>query len=811
MRYFAPTAAPVTTSLRRALLLLVVLLTATAARAQTTLTGRAIDLRTQEALSFSTVVLKTAGEPATIVTSALADAQGNFVLKASQAGNYQLQVLMLGYATHTQPVVLAAGPATVSLGTIGLQPATQQLGEVTVTAQRQLLLQKPDRVVMNVGESLLGAGNDAYSILGMAPSVQLLEGKLTFRGKANVLIYLNGKRLPGANLEAVLASIPGDQIDRIELISNPSAKYDADASGGVIEIYTKRSKTLGWNANLGGNLSQGQRRGSGLNGGLRLSSPKLDFVTNASLASKGGFERGSYRRTLYQGFMPVASLEQQNDLDKTLRDNSFSTSLNYHFTPKTTIGFDFDLTQGSLTGAGWTRATVTERAGLTRNRVEDEVYLSQTFVNYTLFAKHQLDSLGSSLLVSGNYARFSSTQQQTFGQYLQVPSDSLETRSSFRNDIPATYRIYTGVLDYAKIWNACTRLETGLKYTATRNESRQLIQTLQNGEWPAGTTNLTGYQEHIGAAYLNLNQTVGKLSLQAGLRGELTRYRVGAGPDSSYVNLFPNLRADYQVSDSYSTSLAYAENIHRPAYESLIPYERLLDTYTSTKGNAALRPEYAHSLSWNHLYKGYGLQLSHTITPNAISSVYTYDQPQQRLVYTQQNVARQHLTSLTLTAPYSPAKWWSMTNTGNLYHRELSFPNPLDNAAVLRKSKTYFTLSSDNTFNLGHGWSTRLYALYNSPSFNGLTDYDSYSYVMLSAKKSFWDKKASLKLDVLDLFYQLNFQVSSNVVPVVNTSINYNDTRRVRLSFTYNLGKTDLKSKRVETTGNAAERNRLGQ
>ncbi|WP_262923071.1 outer membrane beta-barrel family protein [Hymenobacter cellulosilyticus] len=111
---------------------------------------------------------------------------------------------------------------------------------------------------------------------------------------------------------------------------------------------------------------------------------------------------------------------------------------------------------------------------------------------------------------------------------------------------------------------------------------------------------------------------------------------------------------------------------------------------------------------------------------------------------------------------------------------------------------------------MGHGWSTRLYALYNSPSFSGLNDYDSYSYVMVAVKKSFWDKKASLKLDVSDLFYQLNFRVSSTVVPVVNSNINYNDTRRVRLSFTYNLGKTDLKGKRVETSGNAAERSRLG-
>jgi outer membrane receptor protein involved in Fe transport len=809
--HFAPAA---TARVRRAalFLLLLVLLTATAALAQTTLTGRVLDQPKQQALSFATVVLKTSAPEAKVLTSALADEQGTFTLKAAQPGRYQLQILMLGYTTHTQMLELSAIPPTVNLGTISLLPTTQSLGEVTVTARRQLLQQKPDRVVMNVGESMLGAGNDAYSILAMAPSVQLVEGKLSFRGKANVLIYLNGKRLPGANLESVLASIPGDQLDRIELISNPSAKYDADASGGVIEIYTKRSQTLGWTANLGGNLSQGHRGGGGLNGGLRLSTPTIDFTTSGSLAGKGGFERGSYSRTLFQGRTPVASLEQQNDLNKVLRDGSFSTSLNYHLSPHTTLGLDFDLTRGSLTGAGWTQATLTEPSGLTRSRVDDDVYLSEAFYNYTLLAQHKLDSLGSSLLVSGNYARFSSEQQQTFRQRVQGPTDQPATSSSFQNSIPATYHIYTAVLDYSKVWNSKTRLETGLKYTATRNESRQLTQTLlPYGQGPLAAGRTLGYQEHIGAGYLNLNHTVGKLSLQAGLRAELTRYQVSSGHDSSYVSLFPNLRADYQVSDHYSTALAYAENINRPAYESLIPYERLLDNYTSYKGNAALRPEYAHSLSWSQLYKGYGLQLTHTITTHAISSVYLSDEANQRLVQTVQNLPRRHLTSLTLTAPTQPAKWWSMTNTANLYRQELSFPDPLDQATATRKSKAYFALSSDNTFTLGHGWTTRLYALYNSPSFNGLNDYAAYSYVMASVKKSFWDKKAALKLDVVDPFYQLNFQVSSNVVPVVNSSTNYNDTRRVRLSFTYNFGKTDLPGKRVETNGNAAERNRLGQ
>jgi hypothetical protein len=475
------------------------------------------------------------------------------------------------------------------------------------------------------------------------------------------------------------------------------------------------------------------------------------------------------------------------------------------------VGVDVDLLNSSLDATGWAEATLVAPAGNTFSTVQEKVLLTDAFHNYTIFYKHKLDSLGSGLLLNSNYATYTNGQRQTFNQ--QVEGVESTATSTFRNNIPATYHIYTSAADYTKVWNPNTRLEAGLKYTDTRNESQQQIENLTDGIWvPQATTPFSalGYQERVAASYLSFNHTVGAVTLQGGLRAEHTRYRVMTGTDSSYFNLFPNLRADYKVNSDYTTSWAYAKNIRRPAYESLIPYERFQDTYTSSKGNATLRPEYAHTFSWNNLYKGYALQFTYTQTTGAISRVYLYDQPNLRFVSTTQNLQQRHLASATLTAPLIVAKWWTMNNSASVLYQKISLPNPLDNATLYTKSKTYINVSSDNTFTLGHGWSARVYGLYNSPSFSGLFDYAEYSYVSVGVKKSLWNERASLNLSVTDLFYQTNFKVSSSIIPVVSDELLRNDTRQVRLAFTYNFGKKDLKSKRVQTNSNADEKGRLG-
>lgn len=398
---------------------------------------------------------------------------------------------------------------------------------------------------------------------------------------------------------------------------------------------------------------------------------------------------------------------------------------------------------------------------------------------------------------------------------MRGPADTAGLLSSFRNYIPATYHVFTTAADYTRNYPAGARLEAGLKYTDTRNQSRQQVESLVDGTWQpqvlAPYAQL-GYLEQIGAGYLSGSRSfLSKLSVQAGLRAEQTHYRVVQGIDSSYFNLFPNGRVDYKLTADYTASLGYARNIRRPAYESLIPFERFQDTYTSSRGNARLRPEYAHSFSLNNLYKSYSLALTYTRTSGAISQVYLYDTATLRLTDTQQNLPQRQLANLTLVAPLTPTKWWTLTASASLTYQQLSLLDPLDRARQLSRRKAYVNLSADNTCTLGKGWSARVYGLYNSPSREGRFDFDAYSYVSVGVKRTFLDKRATLNLSVVDLFYQTNFRVSTAIPPVAFESHQFNDTRQVRLAFTYSLSQAGYKDKRIETNTNTAERGRLGQ
>ena len=786
------------------------------AQAQATVSGRVLDGATQQGVSYATVVLRApavAGVEGRVIQSGLADENGQFALQGVKAGTYQLGVLLLGYTPLQQPFQLAAGTPTVAVGTLTLQPTSQALQEVTVVAQRPLVEVKPDRITMNVDKSVLAAGNDALSILSMAPSVQVQGGRPTLRGKANVLILLNGQRLPGSNLETVLSSIPGDQIERIELITNPSAKYDADASGGVIEIYTKRSRELGWTGSLGGNVSQGVRTAEGLTGSLRLGSPKVDVAVSASINNRDGFERGRETRQLYAGLQPVGSLRQDNDFLTTLRDASLNASLNYRLSEQHAVGAEVQVTNARLLGLGNIEALIQRGPDSTLSTSANNADLRLRLTNYTLFYKNTLDKLGSNLLLTGSYAQYVSNQQQTFDQRLRSADSVQVTTVAFRNVAPATYGIFTGAADYLRVWSPALRGEAGMKYTATTNDSQQRFEALTPAGWqaqPATPFSNLGYQERIGAGYLNVNYTTGKLALQAGLRAENTHYSVVGGIDSSYFNLFPNLRADYKMSGHYTTSLAYARNLNRPGYENLIPYELFINNYTSRKGNSRLQPEFAHSFSWNNLYKDHGLQFTYTQTTNAIATVYHYDPSTLRFVLTPENFRERHLANLSLTAPLHPVKWWTMNNSASLLYQALTLADPSQEQSYFVKNKVYYTLSVDNVFSIGKNWTVQLNAMYNSPSFSGMLDYGAYTNVRAGVKHTFLANRATLRLDVADLLYTANTRVSSDLVPIVTTSLIRSDTRRVKLSFTYKFGKTDLKSKRVQPKGNGDELNRLG-
>jgi len=779
--------------------------------AQNTIKGKVVD-ENKIPVPFATITLKIKVADTLTKRNVISNKTGEFSIADIRDGSVELTVSSVGFISINQTINFDQNHLA-NLPELMLHDDRQTLSGVTISAKKPLIQQKTDRLIMNVQGSVLASGNNAYDILAMAPSVQLMNGKLTMDGKSNVLILLNGKRLPGATLESVLGSLSGEQIERIEFISNPSSKYDASASGGVIEIYTKRNSQMGWTANAGGNLARGYRTGGGGDADFRLNTQKWDFGVSASYVQKGHIERGYSDRDLYLGKTRIGDFTQHMDLSSgSMTDKSLNGSIGYQINKNNTLGADVNLIRSKLNGSGNLDAVINENQNRITTNTFNDVLLQVGFSNYNIFYKAVLDSLGSNFLTTANYARYTSGQQQEFKQRTIDENAGSMTDSQFRNNAPAKYDIYTGTADYTRNFKNSSKLEAGLKYTLTENHSNQLTEVYQNGTWTESNNGLRelGYSEKIYAGYLNFNHKIGKFSFQAGLRAEQSSYKVTGGIDSSYFNLFPNLRIDYKVSKEYSSSVAYSRNINRPSYDNLIPYDLYIDNYTVSRGNAYLRPEYKQAFSWNHLYKKYSLRLAYTRTSDALTSTLFYDEQNFRFIQTQSNFLTQNLFSAALSVPVKITSWWDMNNRAAIYSKDLNYPSAFDPNEVLTRSKTYYSLHTLNTFIFKDGLSAELSAYYNSPTIDGIYTYGAYSNVSAGLKKTLFAGRGSVKLDVSDIFYQNNLVISTHIIPTVTSGINRMDTRRVRLSFRYSFGGNGSKKRQNEhTKGNTDEINRL--
>ena len=638
----------------------------------------------------------------------LVDSVGHFSLEALAKGNYQVNVSAIGYQ-ETSVALAIPGSATLS---VQLAAADNAIEAVTISARRvQPIEQRPDRMVMNVAGSVLAAGNTVYDLLSMAPAVSVAGDGISVQGKSNVLIILDGRRLPNASLKDLLSAIPGDQIERMEIITNPSAKYDADA-GSVIEIYTKNKGGVdAWSANASLHAAQGKLFHSGANLGLLYNKNKLSFNLSGSYTNTGHLEQGGMDRDIFQGHDAIGELQLDKDLDGRIGVWNLASGLSYQLQENQRIGVDVNVLNSDIQMDGGLesrrRMYAPEESENTPIAMDLGLLTAMQSVNSTYSLR--FDSLGSSLDVSGNYTHYVNRQNQTFLPF------GLPDQNVF-NDVKANYDIFTGAVDYQKLFSENSSLAVGAKYTNTRNNS----QDATGNEAPSGDPLRLGYEENILGLYANYEQGITDyLSLQVGLRAEHTDYALKAAADSSYWNFFPKARLDFTLSKQYSTSLYYAANISRPNYSLLVPYTRYFDTYTVQVGNPSLRPEYSHTFGWSHRYHNYSLSLEYQHVKDAISNSVQYDESNTFFINKMLNFSKRQLWAANLTIPFKVGGFWQSFNTLGAYHQSLDLPDPFSGDPVSR-SNNYISFNTNNVFTLSQGWDMDLSAFYTGDRLRGV-------------------------------------------------------------------------------------------
>ncbi|WP_139922346.1 outer membrane beta-barrel protein [Hymenobacter sp. DG01] len=776
-------------------------------------------------VEFATLVLHRSADSAVVKTE-FSDEKGGFRFEQVAAGRYLVSATQVGFArAWAGPLELTAGAASPLL-TLTLRPSTATaLKEVTITGQRPTFEREADRTVVNVEGSPLAAGNTALDVLRRSPGVTV-DGSdnLALRGKQGLLVLIDGKRQPmtGTELADYLRALPAEQLKSIELITNPPAKYDAQGGAGVIAINLKKDQRLGTNGTL--NLSYGRSQYNKYVSGLSLNhrQKNLNLFGSYNYADRSGIGKLTIHRDFYRvddlggaARQLIRTTDQENRSPSQSRSHTWKAGLDYTLSDRTTLGGSVNglRNRNEQNARNETFVRDLESAHDQQYRSANNRWGSYDNVAANLNFRHTIpDSLGThELTADADYARYLNNRDQR----LETRFDGAEQVGEIiTGDQHGRLSIQSVKVDYVRPLSKQLRLEAGAKTSLVTADNDVVFYT--NGALDLNRSNRFRYDENINAGYFNLNYTLAKMTLQAGLRGEQTNAvgkqqmeQVGRNPGFSrhYLQLFPSAALKRTFSDKNETSLSLSRRIDRPSYGQLNPFRSIIDKTTSGAGNPDLRPQTSYNVELTHTYRQkYSLGLSYSLTSNPLIGV-VQPETDSTVVATTRNLSRQHYYALTFTAPVEVAKWWNMYNNVVFYYSR--FEGSLA-GTNLDRGRSSFNLSSNHTFTFGKGWSAELNGSYQSQEVYGFILARPYGEVSAGVQKSLWNRKGNLKLSMADIFFTRPERAISSYDNYVERFYQRQDSQLATLAFTYRFGNDQLAPTKRRGGGAEEEKRRAG-
>lgn len=772
--------------------------------------GAILDEKSQPFPFVNVLLLK--AKDSTLSKGLAADDKGKFLFDQVDAGEYLTLVSMVGYQ-KAYSKVFSVSDQTVNLPSFSLLPESQALKEVTVTAKKPFIEQEIDRTVINVENSIVSAGATALEVLERSPGVTVDQqnDRLQLRGKEGVIVQIDGKQtyLTQAELVNLLRNTPSDNIEKIELITNPSAKYDAAGNSGIINIKFKKNKNFGTNGNFsigGGMASPGYGRG---NGSLALNNRKgkVSLFGTASAFEGEGFNRQEiYRAIPYEGKTTTFIMDSKSDW--RARNYNYRVGMDYFATDKTTVGVLF---------SGFYNAWKNPIRATDARILNDDLSLRQTYhtdmnannrmnnISANVNLKHQFNDKGKELTFDLDYVQYDSKGYNFLDtRYANPDGTSSGNPDIVRNNMPALINIGVAKLDYMQPVGK-GKFEAGLKSSYVKSDNNMIFETFGDvWQLDPSRTNQFKYTENINAGYANYNgQFNSKTKFQLGLRAEHT-HAIGNSVtlnnvrDRNYLNIFPSVFVSRNLDSSNVLNLSYSYRIDRPNYQSLNPFEYYLDPYTFQKGNPNLRPQYTHSFQLVHVYKSFlNTTLAYSRVKDMIADEVPMLVPEKNQTYvTTENLDNQNYISLTISAPIPVKKWWNIqTNLSAAYNHYQTFYR---NAPFDMKIFTYNAFVN-NTFTLPKNWTAEISGWYNSPAIYGLLSSKTQGAINLGLQKSLMDKKATIRLSVQDPFWTNKFRGTTKFEDIDLRVKSTWPSRQARITFTYRFGNQNVKTRQRNT------------
>lgn len=775
------------------------------------ITGILTDSLTAEPLEFATIALLEA-ESKQAVGGTVTDEKGGFIFENLQSGKYQLMASFIGYTSKYVPVEISAEKTIVQLGPIRLTPDATSLEEVTIQSLRPTIVQLADRLVVNIEGSVMAAGNTAYDVLARAPGVYIdQEGNIQLNGRSGVTVMLNDKLtyLSARDLRLMLEGMSAENIRNIEIITNPSAKYDAEGSSGILNINLKQNTTQGINGSLyAGYTYNGKQHGYSTGGRVNHKSDRWDSFLTLDMAQRVGGREATFTRIFFG--------EETTYFDQVATGNyevegppSVRAGTDYSLDDNHTVGVMANSNTNNLESDFLTETYLGNSPGQYHTFIDADNYSRNTFSNFTanLHYVGKLDTLGSSISADLDFVKIKNRGESDFFNYYEDLNSSGPVVQDFLyTSTPNGFDIYSGKIDYSKSFKNSRKFEVGVKGSRVVSDNDSRFYFNNDGLVPdPNRSNHFLYDENILAAYVNWNEKLGeKFTLQAGLRAENTAatgesITTGEINEREYLNFFPSVFLQQNVTDNYGINYIYSRRIQRPNYGSLNPFISYRDPYTYWQGNPELRPQFTHAFGITQTYKKkYSLALNYQLVKDVISELPILVEETATTIYTMGNVDDSQNISLTAIAPLKILKNWDTNNTAILSYNEF---NMVIDQMQLVNDQVFYMFQSNHNILLPADFKMEINAAYRGPAASGLYHIEPMWWVHAGIKKSFFDDKLEVNLNVNDIFKSYRLVFTTNIGDNVNDFDQYFRNRSLGLTLRYNFSKGEKFEAKQRSSG----------
>ncbi len=802
--------------------LLLLLIISGAAAAQTakptgTVSGTLLDEQSKP-FGYATVSLLKAAD-SSMVKGTLSNDAGVYTFDNIAPGNYIIKATTVGYdAVKSAAFTTTAIKPGFIAATLKMHPASRSLNTVTISATKPLIEHQVDRTVMNVENSVLAAGNSAMDILERAPGVSVdKDDNISLKGKQGVTVMINDKLtyLSAAQLATLLRSTDGATIQSIEIIPNPSAKYDAAGNSGIINIKLKKNKQAGTNGTITAGTGYGQYWKDNETLTLNHKDGNLNVFGTFSHNDNKYTQQIGLKRIITDSTGHQTFFNQTTAMPQVNHNNSYRLGADYDLSSKNTIGF---VVSGYFNGEDDNFNNYTN-IGKSFTEVDSSLHtvsaIHQTYhdIAFNLNDSYKIDTAGQEISADLDYSNFRNGSIASYVTDFFLPNGAVQQPQQFLGNItPSNIDIRTGKVDYAKPLTKSLKLETGLKYSDVKTDNN-LFQTESQTD-PYVDNNHFVYDEKVDAGYVSLNKDFKGYSVKAGLRGEYTQS--SAVGDSAnvvqsiprhYFDLFPSLFINHTINDKNEMSFSYSRRIDRPQYDNLNPFVYHLDPYTYQKGNPYLKPQYTNNFEFDYTYnKSITLTLGYSKTTDVITQIPGTDPTTKVSFVTQENLQEQNAYNVNLYAPYTIAKWWEGNVNATAFY--LGFKSNDLEGGNLDNGQWAYQIRATQTLTPLKGFKFETTTQYQSALTYGLFYVKPQYSTDAGVSHSFADKKLNVKLSVSDIFNTLTNNVTSNYEDN-NLAINQKrESRITRLTLTYNFGNNSIKA-RQHQTGADEEKNRV--